>query len=86
MLLLTRQIRERNPEWVNIHINYADNPALSQLIRSLGGSERMLDNIYDIIKVQPMGYQFIESSDRDEVILGFDAPRHVIFRRSEIDA
>jgi len=83
MLVLTRKISQKRPEWVNIHINYADNPALAKVIESLGGNRRMLDTIVDVVKVHPVDYRKISSEE--EVVIAFDAPKHVIFRRSEID-
>lgn len=83
MLVLTRKISDQRPEWVNIHINYADNPALVRIIEKLGGNARMLDTIVDVVKVQPVDYRTIGTGE--EVVIGFDAPRHIVFRRSEID-
>lgn len=83
MLVLSRKINQKRPEWINIHINYADNPELVRLIAKLGGNARMLDTIVDVVRVEPMDYRKIANDE--EVVLGFDAPRHIIFRRSEID-
>ena len=83
MLVLGRLIDDHRPQWINIHINYADNPQLVSVIESLGGNARMLDNIIDIVKVQPV--DCIRHEFLDEVVTGFEAPKHIVIRRSELD-
>ena len=79
MLCLSRVISDIRPEWVNIHINYADNANLVKVIESLGGNSRMRDNIVETIHVQPV------KMAGNEIVLGFTGARHVKFVRSEID-
>lgn len=84
MLCLGRTVGDPQ-SFVNIKVIHRCNPKLVSIIRSLGGDPDVLNDVVDTITVQPTQWRSVGEPARREIVLGFNADRHVEIIRSEVD-
>ena len=83
-MMLTRRVNEEHPETINIHVCYRNIVALRKFLVSNGVDPCLLDKMHDTITVSVLRIAN-PTGKENEVMLGFDAPRHIDIVRSEID-